>query len=410
MHTPSLSIPCESCGQNNAFPHPYIINVKTHPELKASIMNDEIFKYECRYCHHVTYYYHSLIYFDPDLKLFIGYGESQEEFSHILSLEFLGDHFKDYTIRYCENWLSFKEKIQIFSHHRDDRLIALYKDMLLKEFKKTYPDCGRIIAFYDCSPQESIVIISDTYQIKCYSFPNSWYQSHLENAMLSHILHYDTSLIVDDHYIEALYNLHIPVIMVRVATKHFTKDYVVNTNDHIHVGDLAEVYDHGQKISGTIMSIHSIEVREVPHGTKFINNVKPFVPPYERRFQLALERALADISLDHHEIRLNELCRLLEDCIVYLPMKLEDDLLIPETMEDRADQLSFIPLFTNYQEIIEFYDHHYTIAKINFFDLIHQQLLLVDGYLINPFSTALFPIDHHLLTLLDSYTRTQIVN
>lgn len=410
MRSKNLTLPCESCGQLNAFPHPYIVNVAKEPALKQAIMNDDIFKYECAFCHHVTYYYHSLIYFDPQHKLFICYCENQEEFSHLMALQFLGDHLRDYIIRYCDNYFAFKEKIQIFDHQRDDRLIAIYKDMLLNEFKKTYPDCGRALAYYDSSSQESIVVISDHYGVKCYSFSESWYQSHAANAMLTHVLHYDTSPLIDEHYVKQLYGLNIPIILVRVMVMGQMIDYVVNANDHVHVGDHVEVIYHGEKAIGTISTIHTKEVRDVPHGTKFIQKVIPFVPPYERAAQVAVEHALTDIHGDHQTMQVGAFFQLLENCIVYLPLKDKDGLLMPETMEDRDDALSFIPIFTNHDEIISFYDEHYTIAKMPFFDLMHQQLLPVDGYLLNPFSTELFPIDTHLLSLLDAYHQNTLVN
>ena len=144
-------------------------------------------------------------------------------------------------------------------------------------------------------------------------------------------------------------------------------------------------------------------MQDVQNKTPFIERVIPYETQSIARVQRHLEDTLKAIYEARTILHLDSLLRLLTECQIYIPMMVKDGLLYPETMIDHVDALTFIPIFTSLSEIKEFYNDHYVIVEDNFFEFIHQKITTVDGYLINPFSLEIFPIDHEFIKLLDQY-------
>ncbi|WP_288153692.1 CpXC domain-containing protein [uncultured Sharpea sp.] len=154
-HYEVIPMQCPKCGNMNHFKNYNSINITVTPELKKAIMNDDIFKFECQDCHHVEYLRHQLFYHDTKNKIMLQYAKDPEEIEQTLAaLKAEGLDLSSYKIRWTNNWYVFKEKIQIFDHHRDDRILAIYKENMLKKFYEEYPEAGHAVVFYHADLSE----------------------------------------------------------------------------------------------------------------------------------------------------------------------------------------------------------------------------------------------------------------
>lgn len=405
LHNNFLQIPCVYCGQINSYPKHYIINASLQPELKKAILNNHIFIYECDNCHQLTSYYYPLIYFDPDHRLFMGFGSSADEFSHVVSLMRQGGKLKHFSIRFTRSYETFKETIRLFDARRDDRVIALYKNTILEKFKQKHPEYRNTVAFYENSNGEIITLYANGKPIQSCPVDENWYNCQMKNTLLRHMLRYDTCSQITKRYLSELAAFKLSEILVRLSTEEGTIDCVVNCNDHIHIGDIACFGQH----KGIVIKIFTSAIKDIKTGTPFVEEIIPYISTNERFCGNRLDTILNSVTFPQ-EPDMKQVFDLLERCPIFVPMREEHGLLAFETMEDHADNFSFIPIFTSLKDVSEIYGSDYTIIKDNFFALQHQQITPTDGYLLNPFSKHLLPIDYRMIKMFDELTVHQSVN
>lgn len=397
------TITCDHCHHTFNTDMISVINNTKDQTLKQLVMNGEIFRITCPLCHQRLYHAHSLLYFDSEKKLFLIYSKSQQFFDHMLYIEGQTGLLNDYVVRYVDDFNAFKEKIQIFDHGRDDRLIELYKEELMQAFKQSYPYIMDPVVYYDHTLEERFVVLSKDHDPLSFAFNEAFYSHYENNALLNHALHYDTYTIVDARHMRRLQELKIRTLIAKVTFEGHIKDYAIDHHTLINVGDLCEVSYKGEPKQATVLSLRREIVQDVQNKTPFIERVIPYETQSIARVQRHLEDTLKAIYEARTILHLDSLLRLLTECQIYIPMMVKDGLLYPETMIDHVDALTFIPIFTSLSEIKEFYNDHYVIVEDNFFEFIHQKITTVDGYLINPFSLEIFPIDHEFIKLLDQY-------
>lgn len=389
----------------NIFDHEYshtpdfcIINATLQPEMKEAILSqsDHLIR-------------RPLIYYDPDLHFLIGCGQSENAFNHIIYLMRQGGRLLDYRIRFTDQFRIFKETIHIFEAHRDDRLIALYKNLIADRYHARHPGAGKTIAFYTNEPEENIIVSSEHGQTETYPFSEAWYAAQQADSQLMQMLHYDTRNTITSAYLKRLMDRTLSAILVRLVTDQGQVDCVVNQNDHIHIGDQATFSDADSLQQGIAVKILSRPLKDIPAHTPFIRQVLPFENNSEKLSARHLEDILnqnVPLSVDFSQI-----FHLLEQCLLYVPMHEENDLLTFDTLDDTEDGYSFIPIFTSFKEVAEIYGDDYIIVRDRFISLVRQQIKPVNGYLLNPFSVHLLPIDQRMLKLFDELSsHSQSVN
>lgn len=127
MATTSLhSFRCPTCGTAFDVQRHDLVNVKENPELKASVLNGEIFLQECPRCGRRHLVGGPLVYLDPDEGVLIMLSDKP------LSMADTGG----YTARLVSRAGDLIEKVKIFDAGLDDRAIEMCKYVTKQEAGK----------------------------------------------------------------------------------------------------------------------------------------------------------------------------------------------------------------------------------------------------------------------------------
>ena len=127
MATTSLhSFRCPTCGTAFDVQRHDLVNVKENPELKASVLNGDIFLQECPRCGRRHLVGGPLVYLDPDEGVLVMLSDKP------LTLADTGG----YTARLVSRAGDLVEKIKIFDAGLDDRAIEMCKYVTKQEAGK----------------------------------------------------------------------------------------------------------------------------------------------------------------------------------------------------------------------------------------------------------------------------------
>ena len=127
MSTTSLpSFRCPTCGTAFDVQRYDMVNVKENPELKASVINGEIFLQECPRCGRRHLVGGPLVYLDPDEGVLVMLSDKP------LTLADTGG----YTARLVSRAGDLVEKVKIFDAGLDDRAIEMCKYVTKQEAGK----------------------------------------------------------------------------------------------------------------------------------------------------------------------------------------------------------------------------------------------------------------------------------
>lgn len=396
-----IKIACETCGHENNYREYKVINPENNPELKKAIMDDSIFRYTCSKCHNETYYHHPLFYYDPIKKYALVYTDNEDQFLDEMSALRQGRLFKDYKIRMCNTWMSFKETIMAFDHDLDDRLLIIYKYILLKDFRTRYPDAGKTIAFYDHRDEEMMVVVSENVEPKFFVFPERWYKAKMHDRLIQRLLRNDMSYLIDESFNRKVKNLTLYVNVATVETKTEVLECLISPFDHAYVHDHVYV-NHTE---GIITSINKIDVRDIDHRTYIIEKVLPTTDiriDHDRRI---LESLFEEIEESITRNTLMEILSLICDVKVYMPLLVRDDT-IELILINTSDRRSLVPIYTDIEGLKDMYPDTYIIEE-DFYHLLDHDLITSDGFIFNPHLNSMFIADERFLTLLRQYLNTR---
>ena len=127
MATTSLhSFRCPTCGTAFDVQRHDLVNVKENPELKASVLNGDIFLQECPRCGRRHLIGGPLVYLDPDEGVLVMLSDKP------LTLADTGG----YTARLVSRAGDLVEKVKIFDAGLDDRAIEMCKYVTKQEAGK----------------------------------------------------------------------------------------------------------------------------------------------------------------------------------------------------------------------------------------------------------------------------------
>lgn len=127
MATTSLhSFRCPTCGTAFDVQRHDLVNVKENPELKASVLNGDIFLQECPRCGRRHLVGGPLVYLDPDKGVLVMLSDKP------LTLADTGG----YTARLVSRAGDLVEKVKIFDAGLDDRAIEMCKYVTKQEAGK----------------------------------------------------------------------------------------------------------------------------------------------------------------------------------------------------------------------------------------------------------------------------------
>ena len=400
-HYEIIPMQCPKCGSTNHFKNYNSINITTTPELKKAIMNDDIFKFECQYCHHVEYFRHPLFYHDTKNKMMLQYAKDPEEIEQTLAaLKAEGLDLADYTIRWTSNWYVFKEKIQIFDHHRDDRILAIYKENMLKKFYEEYPEAGHAVVFYHADQGEKLVVVSEHMKAKFYYFPEQWYANMMMNPHVHKLLKYDTSIDVNEDYVKRVYNLDISVVIAKIQTDSFVDIYALHHLDFAKTGDHVLLEDKGKEIEGVILT------RDVPAHVRFIKHIIKRRSVDDIEVSNHLEQIAKALYHENEVQLLSQLLHVLSEVKIYLPLIKDDKTgeLNREVIRTNNHE-PVMPIFTKEEEA-KLFAPESIVYETYFTDLIDEFPKM--SFVLNPQCKELLFIDEKMTAILKRYVQEEL--
>ena len=141
--TSEESIKCPQCGKESTMTMFRTIDMQTSPNLKAKVLNGEIFQFQCPHCHYKGMINYGLLYEDVEKHLMVYYAKTEEEYNNALQTiaknrqdkaqegdevqKMMAQVAKEFSIRVVRSQGDMAEKVAIAEAGYDDRLIELLK-------------------------------------------------------------------------------------------------------------------------------------------------------------------------------------------------------------------------------------------------------------------------------------------
>lgn len=138
------------------------VDVEADPELKEQIMTGELFLVKCPDCGEETLAEYPVMYMDPAKKLniYMAPGHDEDLLMQLNSLDMPeAEVDNDAVFRVVESGEELLEKILIFDRGRDDRILELYKAIIVENIKDEWPDVHHKDILYFTDEDEDYFII-----------------------------------------------------------------------------------------------------------------------------------------------------------------------------------------------------------------------------------------------------------
>lgn len=155
-------IRCPGCGQELNMGIHEFVDVEADPELKEQIMTGELFLVKCPDCGEETLAEYPVMYMDPAKKLniYMAPGHDEDLLMQLNSLDMPeAEVDNDAVFRVVESGEELLEKILIFDRGRDDRILELYKAIIVENIKDEWPDVHHKDILYFTDEDEDYFII-----------------------------------------------------------------------------------------------------------------------------------------------------------------------------------------------------------------------------------------------------------
>lgn len=141
----TVQVTCPECHTQGEFTVYKSINTKESPALKEKVRDGSLFQFVCPQCGAKTTVDYPFLYHQPEDCYMINYGNLADGRKALEMLRGKGVALKDwakemekttrpYVLRAVDDRLAFREKLFIFDAGLDDRLIEIYKFMVLYQY------------------------------------------------------------------------------------------------------------------------------------------------------------------------------------------------------------------------------------------------------------------------------------
>ena len=161
MH--EYAVTCPECGSRGRFFTPESVNATLSPEQRAGVLDRTLFAWECPECGTPLVVDASFLYHDMRRRFLIRYcpqDADEAEFSDAVERAGIFEG-SGYTLRAVESYEELIEKIVIFEHDLDDRVIELCKLALLEELREEQPQMKICRVLIDARGEEIVAAFID---------------------------------------------------------------------------------------------------------------------------------------------------------------------------------------------------------------------------------------------------------
>ena len=181
------------------------VNITIDKELFSDFRNGKLFVEECKYCKQKYNYLRPLIYHDMEKKFIVYYVNSIDMLEDaILELdEFKGAFngiYKDYKLRIVvDSIIKFIEKVEVLTNGLDDRVIEVYKLIMVDNLKITEDQLFYIEFIKDMTDQR-FTLIKENGVEEYFGFSKECYDGMSEDLNACECFVKDDSYVVDYQY------------------------------------------------------------------------------------------------------------------------------------------------------------------------------------------------------------------
>ena len=161
MH--EYAVTCPECGSCGRFFTPESVNATLSPEQRAGVLDRTLFAWECPECGTPLVVDAPFLYHDMRRRFLIRYcpqDTDEAEFSDAVERAGIFEG-SGYTLRAVESYEELIEKIVIFEHDLDDRVVELCKLALLEELREEQPQMKIRRVLIDAKGEEIVAAFID---------------------------------------------------------------------------------------------------------------------------------------------------------------------------------------------------------------------------------------------------------
>ena len=161
MH--EYAVTCPECGSRGRFFTPESVNATLSPEQRVGVLDRTLFAWECLECGTPLVVDASFLYHDMRRRFLIRYcpqDTDEAEFSDAVERAGIFEG-SGYTLRAVESYEELIEKIVIFEHDLDDRVVELCKLALLEELREEQPQMKIRRVLIDARGEEIVAAFID---------------------------------------------------------------------------------------------------------------------------------------------------------------------------------------------------------------------------------------------------------
>lgn len=143
-------IKCPACGAESDFVIWRSINTQLDPDTKEKVLSGELFRFKCPKCSEETNIVYDTLYHQMEDQIMISLvsdeeniDEATDSFDRIANGSLMpGVQLpeSEYVLRIVRNQNQLREKVYIFNHGLDDRIIEVMKMVILSRLMKKQPD------------------------------------------------------------------------------------------------------------------------------------------------------------------------------------------------------------------------------------------------------------------------------
>ena len=141
----NVSVTCPACHEAGEFTIYNSINTQLDPELREAVRDGSLFQFTCPHCGERTVVDYPFLYHEMEHHFMINYGPLEDGAKALAMLRGKGVADADwaaemekttdpYVLRAVDDRLAFREKLFIFDAGLDDRIVEIYKCMVLYQF------------------------------------------------------------------------------------------------------------------------------------------------------------------------------------------------------------------------------------------------------------------------------------
>ncbi|MDY0167042.1 MAG: CpXC domain-containing protein [Thermoguttaceae bacterium] len=133
------TVECPKCTSEQSFTHWQSVNVTLDPDLKEKILDRTLVTFTCENCGYVAEVYHPLLYHDMEQRLMVFLGDEAPDAStsEDVSGSLASSSEAEYTFRLVSSSNELIEKILIRDAGLDDRVVEVFKLLLLEQLDES---------------------------------------------------------------------------------------------------------------------------------------------------------------------------------------------------------------------------------------------------------------------------------